>query len=267
MAVTSPTATYSGALVHTRIIGPGRAGSALQRALTAAGWEVDGPHGRDQEPASRSAAASGVELVVIATRDAEVAAVAASVRPVAGTTVAHLSGLLGLDALAPHERRAAIHPLVSLPDPEVGAARLGEGAWFGLRSNLPPAGAAARAVVAALGGRSFVVAEEERARYHAAAAMAANHLVALLAQAERIGAAAGVPAEALVDLARGALENAARLGPGPALTGPVARGDWGTVAAHLQALAPGDRPAYRALAAEAARLAGVEPPRGLLEGP
>ena len=251
----------------TRIIGPGRAGAALHRALTAAGWEVDGPLGRDQAPGARSAAATGVELLVIATTDAEVAAVAGSVRPVAGTTVAHLSGLLGLDALAPHERRAAVHPLVSLPDPEVGAARLGEGAWFGLRSNHPQAGAAAGAVVAALGGRSFAVPEEERARYHAAAAIAANHLVALLAQAERVGAAAGVPPEALVDLARGALDNAARLGPGPALTGPVARGDWATVAAHLQALAPEDLPAYRALAAEAARLAGVEPPPGLLEDP
>lgn len=265
MAVTSPSATYSGAAVLTRIIGPGRAGRALHGALTAAGWEVDGPLGRDEGPDARSAAADGVDLLVIATRDAEVAAVAGSVRPVVGTTVAHLSGLLGLDALAPHERRAAIHPLVSLPDPEIGAARLGQGAWFGLRSNLPPAGAAARAVVAALGGRSFAVPEEERARYHAAAAIAANHLVALLAQAERVGAPAGVPPEALVDLARGALENAARLGPRPALTGPVARGDWDTVGAHLRALAAEDRPAYRALAAEAARLAGVDPPPGLLD--
>ena len=251
----------------TRIIGPGRAGAALARALTAVGWPVDGPHGRDQEPSARAAAAAGVGLLVIATRDAEVAEVAGSVRPVAGTTVAHLSGLLGLDALEPHERRAVIHPLVSLPDPEVGTRLLGEGAWFGLRSSSPEAGETARAVVAALGGRSFTVPEAERARYHAAAAMAANHLVALLAQAERVGATAGVPPEALVDLARGALENAARLGPRRALTGPVARGDWGTVAAHLEALAPGDRPAYRALASEAARLAGVEPPPGLLDAP
>jgi predicted short-subunit dehydrogenase-like oxidoreductase (DUF2520 family) len=251
----------------TRIIGPGRAGAALHRALTAAGWRVDGPFGRDQDPSARAAAADGVDLLVIATRDAEVAGVAGSVRPVPGTTVAHLSGLLGLDALAPHPHRAALHPLVSLPDPEVGAALLGEGAWFGLRSDSPRAEAAAAAVVSALGGRSFPVPEEERARYHAAAAIAANHLVALLAQAERVGSAAGVPAAALLDLARGALENTARLGTRRALTGPVARGDWETVAAHLRSLAPDDRPAYRALASEAARLAGVEPPPGLLEDP
>lgn len=265
MAVASPTATYSDGL-RTRIIGAGRAGTALGRALAATGWPVDGPHGRGQDPSARAAAASGVDLLIVATRDAEVAAVAGSVRPVPDTTVAHLSGLLGLDALGPHEHRAAIHPLVSLPDPDVGSLRLGEGAWFGLRSTSPRAGAAAAEVVAALRGRSFTVPEEERARYHAAAAIAANHLVAVLAQAERVGSAAGVPAAALVDLARGALDNVASLGPRPALTGPVARGDWGTVEAHLRALAPGDLPAYRALAAEAARLAGVEPPPGLLDG-
>ncbi|HEX5267285.1 MAG TPA: DUF2520 domain-containing protein [Acidimicrobiales bacterium] len=249
----------------TRIIGPGRAGTSLHRALTAAGWDVDGPHGRGQDPSARAGAADGVDLLVIATRDAEVAAVAGSVRPRAGTTVAHLSGLLGLDALAPHRHRAAVHPLVSLPDADVGALRLGGGAWFGLRANAPRAEAAARAVVTALGGRSFSVPEEDRARYHAAAAIAANHLVAVLAQAERVGASAGVPPEALLTLARGALENVDRLGPHLALTGPVARGDWETVAAHLDALDEGDRPAYRALAAEAARLAGVEPPPGLLD--
>ena len=254
-----------GASPRTRVIGPGRAGRALGRALTGAGWAVDGPLGRDQDPARRAAAAEGVDLLVIATRDAEVAEVARSVRPVATTTVAHLSGLLGLDALAPHPRRAAVHPLASLPDAEVGAQRL-VGAWFAVTAGGPEAAATAAAVVGALGGRSFTVPEAERARYHAAACMAANHLVALLAQAERVGAAAGVPAEALVDLARSALDNTARMGPAAALTGPVARGDWDTVRAHLGALAPEDRPAYLALADQAARLAGVEPPPGLLDG-
>lgn len=250
--------------LSVRIIGRGRAGTSLHRALTTAGWAVDGPLGRDA--AVIAAAAEDVDLLVLATRDSDVARVATAVRPVRSTVVAHLSGLLGLAALAPHARRACIHPLVSLPDPETGAARLSSGAWFGLTASGPEAGQVAEGLVQALGGRSFPVPDDERARYHAAACIASNHLVALLAQAQRVGDPAGIPPGALVELARGALESTATLGPGAALTGPVARGDWDTVAAHLRALPPEEGRAYRALAAEAARLAGTSPPPGLLEG-
>src|SRR3954469_21345287 len=94
-----------------RIVGPGRAGQALARALTDAGWVVEPLVGRGGDVAG---AAEGVDLLVIATPDAAIADVAAAVRPVATTVVAHLAGSLGLDALAPHERRASVHPLVSL---------------------------------------------------------------------------------------------------------------------------------------------------------
>jgi predicted short-subunit dehydrogenase-like oxidoreductase (DUF2520 family) len=78
--------------------------------------------------------------------------------------------------------------------------------------------------------------------------------VALLGQVGRIGGAIGVPAEAYLDLARATLDNVAELGAGPALTGPVARGDWETVARHLAAIDGTEREAYRALAAAARRL-------------
>ncbi|HSS11969.1 MAG TPA: DUF2520 domain-containing protein, partial [Acidimicrobiales bacterium] len=110
-------------------------------------------------------------------------------------------------------------------------------------------------VVADLGGRPISVADAERTMYHAAAVIASNHLVALLGQVERVAAAAGVPLEAYLELARGALENVASLGPSKALTGPVARGDWETVARHLAVLPPEERPAYQAMADQAARLA------------
>jgi predicted short-subunit dehydrogenase-like oxidoreductase (DUF2520 family) len=109
-------------------------------------------------------------------------------------------------------------------------------------------------VVGALDGRPLTVAERDRVRYHAAACIASNHLVALLGQVERIGASTGVPLAAYLDLVRTTVENVAALGPAAALTGPVARGDEVTVARHLAALDADERPAYAAMADQARRL-------------
>lgn len=230
-----------------RVIGPGRAGRSLARALSGAGWDVVGFVGRHDDPAD---AASGTDLVVIATPDDVVAEVAAAIVPVPAAVVAHLAGSLGLDALGDHPRRAAVHPLVPLPDPVLGAERLAAGGtWFAVAGD-----AVAHRVVDDLGGRSFSVADEDRPAYHAAAVVASNHLVALLGQVERIAVDLQVPAEAFVDLARATLDNVAALGPAAALTGPAFRGDWATVAAHLAALDHREHDAYRALAAAARRL-------------
>ncbi len=231
--------------MRMRIIGPGRAGGALAGALAQVGWEVEPPLARGDDPA---AAAEGVDLLVIATPDPAVADVAARVQPVATTVVAHLAGALGLDVLAPHRRRAGVHPLVALPDPGTGAERLLAAAWFAVAGD-PLAGQ----VVADLGGHAFTVADTDRTRYHAAAVIASNHLVALLGQVERV-APDGVPIEAFLDLVRGTIDNVDRLGPAAALTGPVARGDWATVERHLAALPEDERPAYAALAEAAKRL-------------
>ena len=228
-----------------RVIGPGRAGRSLSTALRDAGWDVREPLGRD---ADVHAAAGGVDLLVIATPDAAIAATAAAVEPHPSTVVAHLSGSLGLDVLAPHDRRASIHPLLPLPDADTGAARL-RGAPFAVAGD-----SFAHTVVAALGGNAFDVADEHRTAYHAAASMAANHLVALLGQVERVAATAGVPLDAYLPLVRATVEDVATKGPAAALTGPVARGDHATVARHLAAIPAEERPAYEALADRAARL-------------
>ncbi|HEX6237652.1 MAG TPA: pantoate--beta-alanine ligase [Acidimicrobiales bacterium] len=233
-----------------RVIGAGRAGGSLARALGEAGWRVEPPLGRGDDPAG---AAAGVDLLVIATPDAAVPDVAARVTPVASTVVAHLAGSLGLDELAPHPRRAALHPLVALPEPGIGAQRL-RGAWFAVAGD-----DLVTEVVAVLGGRWFRLADEHRATYHAAACVASNHLVALLGQVERLAGSVGVPLDAYLDLTRASLDNVAELGPAAALTGPAARGDTGTIARHVRALPPGERPAYRAMADEASRLAGRRP--------
>ena len=105
-----------------------------------------------------------------------------------------------------------------------------------------------------LDGQAFEVADEHRAEYHAAAVIASNHLVALLGQAERVAAAAGVPLEAYLDLVRATVDNVAELGPAAALTGPAARGDWATIDHHLAVLPEDEREAYEALVRLARRL-------------
>jgi predicted short-subunit dehydrogenase-like oxidoreductase (DUF2520 family) len=115
-----------------------------------------------------------------------------------------------------------------------------------------------RTVVEALGGRWFTVADADRAAYHAAACIASNHLVALLGQAERVGASAGVPSEAFIDLVRATVENVAVLGPARALTGPAARGDEGTIKRHRAALDPSELRAYDAMVDLARRLVNTD---------
>ncbi len=195
-----------------RFIGPGRAGLSMARALFAAGYRVDGVLGRDDD---QRAAAHGVDVLVIATPDDAIASVAAGVRPAEGCVVMHLAASLGLDVLGPHARRASLHPLVPLPTPEIGARRLAAGIAFAVAGD-PVADEMARA----LGGRPFAVDDADRAAYHAAACVAANHVVALLGQVQRIAASAGLDVDAFLDLSRAAIDDVARLGPAAALTGP-----------------------------------------------
>jgi predicted short-subunit dehydrogenase-like oxidoreductase (DUF2520 family) len=230
-----------------RIIGPGRAGTSLATALSALGWDVVGFLRRHDDLTD---AAVGVDVLVIATPDDVVGTVAAAVAPRAETTVVHLSGSLGLDALAPHLRRAALHPLVPLPNALVGAARLASGVTFAV-SGEP----VARRMALALGGRVVEVADADRAAYHAAACIAANHVVALLGQVERVAAAAGLDLEAFLPLTRAAVDDVAALGPRQALTGPASRGDWDTLSRHLDALPARERAGYQAGAALATQLA------------
>jgi predicted short-subunit dehydrogenase-like oxidoreductase (DUF2520 family) len=236
-----------------RVIGPGRAGLSLARALPGAGVAVVGVLGRADDPWP---AAHDVDALVIATPDDVIGAVAGAVEPDERCVVVHLAASLGLDVLAPHPRRASLHPLVPLPTPEIGAARLTGGAGFAVAGD-----PLAHELAVALGGRPFSVAEADRSRYHAAACVAANHVVALLGQVERIAASAGLTLDAFLDLSRAALDDVARLGPAGALTGPAARGDWATLERHRRALGPDERPGYAACAALAHRLAQGGPGR------
>jgi predicted short-subunit dehydrogenase-like oxidoreductase (DUF2520 family) len=205
-------------------------------ALDAAGgYRTLGAWGRDRSPVD---AARGVDILVIATPDDVVADIAATIRPVDSTAVVHLSGSLGLDVLSGHARRGSLHPLVPLPTPAIGAERLRSGITFAVAGD-----PVTRTMAEALGGSVVEVHDRDRAAYHAAAVIAANHLVALMGQVERVAATAGLPLDAFAGLMRAATEDALSIGPRRALTGPAARGDWETVERHRTAIA--SMPAHR----------------------
>jgi predicted short-subunit dehydrogenase-like oxidoreductase (DUF2520 family) len=259
------------------LVGPGRAGTAVAIGLVAAGWSVirvagrapDAPSVVDAatrfgaEPVDTEDAGRGAQLVVLATPDAAIReaarVVAASLEPSA--LVVHLSGAHGLDvldAIAATRRDVelgALHPLQTLPSPEIGATRLA-GAWAGIAG--PPA---VRVLAEDLGMRAFELEESHRAAYHAAATIASNHVTALLGQVERVASTASVPLAAFEPLVRATVDNCFAMGPEHALTGPVARGEVETVVRHLGAVAADEQRAYRALAAAAAQLAGRDDPR------
>ncbi len=239
-------------MITFRTIGPGRAGRSLTAALVATGaYRSMGSLGRGQPLAG---AARDVDLLVIATPDGEVGRVAASVDPSPDCVAVHLSGSLGLGVLDGHPRRGSLHPLVPLPTPAVGADRLRSGITFAVAGD-----PMVYRVVRALGGRSVHVDDASRGAYHAAASIAANHLVALVGQVERVAATAGLPLDAFAGLLRAAADDALALGPRQALTGPAARGDWETVDRHRAVLSSMAAPrtelaAYDALVGLARRL-------------
>jgi predicted short-subunit dehydrogenase-like oxidoreductase (DUF2520 family) len=230
-----------------RIVGPGRAGTSVASALQAAGHDVVGFVGSGDDPTD---AASGVDVLILAVPDRHIAEVASRINPVDSTVVMHMSGSQGLGVLAPHARRASMHPLIPLPNSEVGAARLMAGATFAVAGD-----AAAEEIARSIGGRTVVVHDENRAAYHAAACIAANHVVALMAQVERVAGSIGLDLDVFLGLARAALADVEALGPAAALTGPAARGDQATLARHRAALDPSELAGYDACVVLAERLA------------
>ena len=202
------------------VVGRGRMGRALSGAL-----------GLDASLA-RGADGAHADVVLLAVPDGEIAAAAAAIAP--GRLVGHVSGATTLGPLAPHEA-FSLHPLMTV----TGAGASFAGATAAIAGSSDRALGVARALAERLAMRPVEVAEADRGAYHAAASIAANFVVTLEGVAERLAATAGVDRAALVPLVRAAVENWAALGAERALTGPIARGDAGTVRRHLAAL--GDR--------------------------
>jgi predicted short-subunit dehydrogenase-like oxidoreductase (DUF2520 family) len=172
------------------------------------------------------------DAVLLCVPDGEIANAAAAIAP--GPLVGHCSGASTLGPLSPHEA-FSLHPLMSVTAD--GAEFRGAGA--AVAGSSPPAVALARQLATALGMHAVEIADADRAAYHAAASIASNFLITLEAAAERLGATAGADRALFVPLVRATVENWARLGAQPALTGPVARGDEATIS--RQRVAIGER--------------------------
>jgi predicted short-subunit dehydrogenase-like oxidoreductase (DUF2520 family) len=197
--------------------------------------------GSDVEAVSLAELACRAPRILICVPDSALEALAWSLELRAGIAL-HTCGSRGADALGVLAGQGvscgAIHPLQTVTDPSTGARAL-RGIAFAISGDAP-ALAWAEQIVHAAHGRALFVADSARPLYHAAAVMAGNYVVALMAAAEELMAAAGIaPADAryaLAPLASASLENSLRAGAAAALTGPIERGDAGTVAAHLGAL-------------------------------
>ncbi len=243
-----PTAHALARPLRVAIVGNGRVGTALARALDRVGDRVDGPLPRGATPRD-------VDAVLLCVPDAEIAAAVALVP--AGPPVGHCSGATGLGVLAPHEA-FSLHPLMTVPadaDPAVFA-----GAAAAVAGSTDAGLALARALAVRLGLRPIEIAPGDRTAYHAAASIASNFLVTLEAAAERLAATVGVERDDLLPLVRATVENWGRLGPERALTGPVARGDEPTVAAQRDAVServPELLPLFDALVEATRALAGT----------
>jgi len=215
-----------------RVVGTGRAGGAIAARLRERGLAVN---------AGREAAGAPVDLVLLCVPDAAIPEVAQSVPE--GPWIAHVSGATTLSALDPHTRRFSVHPLQTLSK-DRGADQL-DGAWAAVTAETDEAAEQATWLAETLGLRPFPLSDADRPLYHAAAVIAGNYLVTLYRTAAQLFEQVGAPPEALVPLMERTIQN------GFVLTGPIARGDWGTVEAHLRTLeerAPEVAPLYRALA-------------------
>ncbi|MER7168736.1 DUF2520 domain-containing protein [Micromonospora sp. NPDC000207] len=272
-AVVSPGSPSSPtARLTVGVVGAGRVGAVLGAALAAAGHRVTAVSGTSGASRARAAlllpqtphrspyavARDAADLLLVAVPDDALAGVVADLAAAGalhpGQVVAHTSGAHGLDVLAAATavgaRPLALHPAMTFTGSPDDLGRL-PGISYGVTADVGLRPLAVR-LVADLGGVPEWVDEADRALYHAALAHGANHLVTLVNEAADGLRNAGVahPEKVLAPLLGAALTNALRLGDA-ALTGPVSRGDAGTVRRHLDRLgatAPDSVPAYLALA-------------------
>lgn len=255
------------------IIGAGRMGQGLGLALKRRGYKVvllnRGP--REVIPplvlhqGSRAEATVDSELILLATPDDAIAAVAAGLAAERAITrdqvVLHLSGLLDRTALVALEETGAglgsFHPLQSVAEPATAAERL-KGAYVGVEGD-ERALVAAERLANTLRMIPVRIPAAAKPAYHAGAAFVANYTVALVGVAERLARSAGVSEEVAsriyLPLLGGAVANLTSLGPAASLTGAVRRGDVQTLQAHLEALSSDDRKLYKIVAKAAVALA------------
>ena len=238
------------------IIGAGKVGAVLGAALRGVGHAVVGVSAVSEASKERAELllpgvpvleiaeiVERAELVLLAVPDDVLPELVSGLGAMGawqvGQLVAHTSGRFGVGVLAPVRAAGgiplALHPAMTFTGMSLDLNRLPDSS-FGVTAD-PAMLPIAQALVVEMGAEPVVIAEADRVLYHAALAHSANHMVTLVAQAAQVLGDIGVesPSQVMGPLLRAALENALASGES-ALTGPVARGDAGTVAAHAAAL-------------------------------
>ncbi len=251
-------------------IGAGRVGTTLALALTNAGYPVTAVHSRSADSTHRftehipsakpytdpQSVADGASIIFITTPDDAIADVAQSVRWQPGQTVVHCSGVLSADIMGSAKLAGAsvagFHPLQSFPTIESGADRL-SGCTIALEGD-DAVVEQLKALAVAIGGNPLRLQADQKALYHLAATFASNYMVTITDIAAELWSTFGVDKRtavaAITPLMQGTLDNIATIGLPDCLTGPIARGDTGTIRLHLNTLAveaPHLLPAYRTL--------------------
>jgi len=245
------------------IVGSGRLGTALARALAASHYEIEALVSRKIVHARRAAALVGSatialsekqlpdlpasKIILITTPDGEILKtadrIASLVASSRGRTVLHTSGALAAsEVLAPLAAAGfatgSLHPLVSISEPRTGAEKL-RGAFYCVEGDAA-ANRVARSIVNDLQGHSFHIASNSKPLYHAAAVMASGHVTALVTLATEMLIQCGLDEKTarrvLLPLLESTVANLSVSEPATALTGTFARGDLVTVRRHLQAL-------------------------------
>ena len=239
------------------IVGAGAVGTALGVALSRAGWPIHAVASRDAGRRERFRSlvevnrafvdpeplVEEVELIVLAVPDDVIAPLANGLRMYSGQAMIHTSGAVGAEVLAPAmaagTQIGSFHPLVAFADTERAVAAL-HGATVAIEADDELA-AMLGSMAEVIGATPVRLASGSKAAYHAAAVLAAGGFVALLDAIAELGSVAGLDeAGALAiygPLIEGTLGNARALGIRAALTGPITRGDTGTLDSHLATLA------------------------------
>lgn len=261
---------------HLVVFGPGRAGGSIALAALRAGHDVVGlvPGPSGTVPAELAhlpitrAGLPACDILVLAVPDDALTDVVASLEgALSGVdTVAHLSGFTSNAVLAPLRSSStaigSLHPVQSLTDPVQGASAL-EGSFAAISGDERAVGTLTQ-FAETLGMQPFEIDDAMRALHHAAASAASNFVAAALVVSRGLAERAGVPPEAYAHLTAQTISNVATRGLG-GMTGPIARGDLGTVRGQLDAVMAGAPELVRSFAAFVRATAALTPNREAIE--
>ena len=265
------------------LIGPGRVGSAVAKKLHAAGYQLTAIVSHDRQRAIEACqfidcpsdaatdqlvSVTSAEVILLAVPDDQIQSVAQQVHSVCDPknppSLIHFSGLHPAAIMQSttdiHTTLLCLHPLLPFANREKGYYALDQ-CPCAIESSTPQGILLGKKLATAMGGTPFPVATDKKALYHAAACISSNYLVTLIAMARDLFIHCGIESEhatpLLLPLMRAVFANVEELGVEQGLTGPIVRGDVGTITKHLQQLereAPEFLESYRALGIQTATI-------------